>query len=207
MAKRGEASRALSAAYMSSLMGGVFGAILMGLTIPIPASDHALHRLAGTARLLGARHFVRRHAVGQRPLRGLTGAALGIMIAMTGSDPQTGTLRYTFDTLYLWEGAPLTSIVLGFFALPELADLAISRAAISGTLAKTEKSGMIQGAKDCFIHWWLILRCSWLGAALGAVPGIGGAIVDWLAYGHAVRTEKGAAQTFGTGDVRRRHRV
>jgi TctA family transporter len=35
MAKRGEAGRALSAAYMSSLMGGVFGAILMGLTIPI----------------------------------------------------------------------------------------------------------------------------------------------------------------------------
>ena len=35
MAKRGEASRALSAAYMSSLLGGVFGAILMGLTIPV----------------------------------------------------------------------------------------------------------------------------------------------------------------------------
>ena len=47
-----------------------------------------------------------------------------------------------------------------------------------------------------------MLRCSWLGAALGAVPGIGGAVVDWLAYGHALRTEKGAAQTFGTGDVR-----
>jgi hypothetical protein len=27
-------------------------------------------------------------------------------------------------------------------------------------------------------------------------------VIDWLAYGHAVRTEKGAAQTFGTGDVR-----
>ena len=61
---------------------------------------------------------------------------------------------------------------------------------------------MWQGAKDCFTHWWLVLRCSWLGAALGAVPGIGGAVVDWLAYGHALRTEKGAAQTFGKGDVR-----
>ncbi len=37
---------------------------------------------------------------------------------MIGSDPQTGTLRYTFDTLYLWEGAPLTAIILGLFALP-----------------------------------------------------------------------------------------
>jgi TctA family transporter len=35
MAKRGEAGRALSAAYMSSMLGGIFGAILMGLTLPL----------------------------------------------------------------------------------------------------------------------------------------------------------------------------
>ena len=202
MAKRGEASRALSAAYMSSLLGGVFGAALMGLTIPIL---RPIMLYIGSPELLAFSilgiSFVATLS-GSAPLRGLTGAALGVMIAMIGSDPQTGTLRYTFDTLYLWEGAPLTSIVLGFFALPELADLAIARTSISGNLAKTDKSGMWQGAKDCFVHWWLILRCSWLGAFLGAVPGIGGAIVDWIAYGHAVRTEKGAAQTFGRGDVR-----
>src|SRR4051794_41975434 len=33
MAKRGEAGRALSAAYMSSLLGGVFGAFLMAISI------------------------------------------------------------------------------------------------------------------------------------------------------------------------------
>ncbi len=202
MAKRGEASRALSAAYMSSLLGGVFGAILMALTIPIL---RPIMLYIGSPELLAFSilgiSFVATLS-GNAPLRGLAAAALGIMIAMTGSDPQTGTLRYTFDTLYLWEGAPLTSIILGFFALPELADLAISRTAISGNLSKTNAVGMWQGARDCFQHWWLILRCSWIGAGLGAVPGIGGAIVDWIAYGHAVRTEKGAAQTFGKGDVR-----
>ena len=35
MAKKGEAGRALSAAYMSSLMGGVFGAMLLAVSIPI----------------------------------------------------------------------------------------------------------------------------------------------------------------------------
>src|SRR6201995_4284018 len=35
MAKKGQAGRALSAAYMSSLMGGVFGAFLMFVSIPI----------------------------------------------------------------------------------------------------------------------------------------------------------------------------
>ena len=202
MAKRGEASRALSASYMSSLLGGLFGAALMGLTIPML---RPIMLYIGSPELLAFSvlgiSFVATLS-GNAPLRGLAAAALGIMIAMIGSDPQTGTLRYTFDTLYLWEGAPLTAIILGLFALPELADLAISRTAISGSMAKTDASGMIKGAKDCFKHWWLILRCSWIGAGLGAVPGIGGAVVDWVAYGHAARTEKGAQRTFGKGDVR-----
>lgn len=202
MAKRGEASRALSASYMSSLMGGLFGAALMGITIPIL---RPIMLYIGSPELLAFSvlgiSFVATLS-GNTPLRGLASAGLGIMIAMIGSDPQTGTLRYTFDTLYLWEGAPLTAVVLGLFALPELADLAISRTAISGNMAKTDKMGMLQGARDCFKHWWLILRCSWIGAGLGAIPGIGGSVVDWVAYGHAARTEKGAQQTFGKGDVR-----
>ena len=141
MAKRGEASRALSASYMSSLLGGLFGAALMGLTIPML---RPIMLYIGSPELLAFSilgiSFVATLS-GNAPLRGLAAAALGIMIAMTGSDPQTGTLRYTFDTLYLWEGAPLTSIMLGLFALPELADLAISRTAIAGNMAKTDKSG------------------------------------------------------------------
>ncbi len=202
MAKRGEAGRALSAAYLSSMMGGIFGAILMGVAIPIL---RPMILFIGSPELLGfAVLGISMVAVlsGNTPLRGLTVACLGLMISMVGSDPQTGTLRWTMDTLYLWEGAPLVPIVLGLFALPELCDLAIARTAIAGNLAKESTKGMLLGAKDCFTHIWLVLRCSWLGAALGAIPGISGAVVDWLAYGHAMRTEKGAAQSFGRGDVR-----
>ena len=49
---------------------------------------------------------------------------------------------------------------------------------------------------------WLIARCSFIGVGLGAVPGVGAAVIDWVAYGHAARTEKGGRQTFGEGDVR-----
>ena len=202
MAKRGEASRALSAAYMSSMMGGVFGAILMGVSLPIL---RPIMLYIGSPELLSfAVLGISMVAVlsGNTPLRGLTVAGLGLLISMIGSDPQTGTLRWTLDTLYLWEGPPLVPIVLGLFALPELADLSIARTAIAGDMARTDRRGMWKGAQDCFEHWWLVLRCSWLGSALVAVPGIGGAVVDWLAYGHAMRTEKGAAQTFGRGDVR-----
>src|SRR5262244_846464 len=202
MARRGEAGRALSAAYMSSMMGGVFGAFLMAVCLPI---------LRPVMLYLGSPELLAFSALGismvavlsgNTPLRGLVAASLGILIAMIGTDPQTGTLRWTFDFLYLWDGVPLVPVVLGLFALPELCDLAVARSSIAADTKYNATSGMWQGAKDCFIHWWLVLRCSWIGSAFGAVPGIGGAVIDWLAYGHAVRTEKGAAQSFGKGDVR-----
>ena len=125
------------------------------------------------------------------------------MIAMIGSDPQTGTLRWTFDSLYLWDGLPLTPILLGLFALPELCDLLIARVAIAAGFEKADiYKGQWQGVKDCIENWWLILRCSWIGGGIGSIPGISASVVDWLAYGHALKTEKGANLTFGKGDVR-----
>jgi TctA family transporter len=203
MAKRGEAGRALSAAYMSSLMGGLFGAALMALTIPIL---RPVMLFIGSPELLGFAVFgMSMVAVlsGSAPLRGIAAGCFGIMCAMIGSDPQTGTLRWTFDSLYLWDGLPLTPLVLGLYALPELCDLLLLRTSVAagGTNVSVYK-GQWQGVKDCFRHWWLILRCSWIGGGIGSIPGISAAVVDWLAYGHALRTERGAAKTFGTGDVR-----
>jgi TctA family transporter len=203
MAKRGEAGRALSAAYTSSLMGGVFGALLLAFTIPIlrPAMLYL-----GSPELLAFSILgISMVAVlsGSAPLRGITAGAVGIMIAMIGSDPQTGTPRWTFGSLYLWDNLPLTPLLLGVFALPELCDLLIARVAIAAGSEKINVyKGQWQGVKDCFDNWWLILRCSWIGGGIGSIPGISAAVVDWLAYGHALKTEKGAAQTFGKGDVR-----
>ncbi|HKA70883.1 MAG TPA: tripartite tricarboxylate transporter permease [Xanthobacteraceae bacterium] len=203
MAKKGEAGRALSAAYMSSLMGGVFGAFLLAVSIPIL---RPVMLYLGSPELLAFSVLgISMVAVlsGNAPLRGITAGCLGVMIAMIGSDPQTGTLRWTFDSLYLWDGLPLTPLLLGVFALPELCDLLITRAAIAAGFEKADiYKGQWQGVKDCFRHWWLILRCSWIGGGIGSIPGISASVVDWLAYGHALKTEKGAAATFGRGDVR-----
>src|SRR5436190_11740053 len=203
MAKKGEAGRALSAAYMSSLMGGVFGAVLMGISIPIL---RPVMLFIGSPELLAFSVLgISMVAVlsGNAPLRGITAGCLGVMIAMIGTDPQTGTLRWTFDSLYLWDGLPLTPLLLGVFALPELCDLLIARVAISAdTGTKNIYKGQWQGVKDCFDNWWLIMRCSWIGGGIGSIPGISASVVDWLAYGHALKTEKGSSLTFGKGDVR-----
>ena len=203
MTKRGEGGRALGASYMSAMIGGLFGAVLMGLTLPI---IRPLILFIGSPELLALAVFgISMVAVlsGNTPLRGLTCACFGMMLAMIGTDPQTGTLRWTMDSIYLWEGLPLVPMTLGIFALPELCDLLVGRTAVvqSKQLVST-RDGLLLGAKDCFTHWFLVLRCASIGSVMGAIPGIGAAVIDWISYGHALRTEKGAQQTFGTGDVR-----
>jgi TctA family transporter len=203
MTRRGEAGRALGASYMAALVGGLFGAALMAVALPVM---RPIILYIGSPELLSIAVFgISMVAVlsGNTPLRGLTFACFGILLRMIGTDPQSGTLRWTMDTLYLWDGLPLVPLTLGIFALPELCDLAIGRMAVvqPGQTLDT-KSGMLLGVKDCLDNWFLILRCSWIGSAMGAIPGIGASVIDWISYGHALRTEKGAAQTFGTGDVR-----
>jgi TctA family transporter len=203
MTKRGEGGRALGAAYTSALMGGLFGAALMAIAIPL---IRPLMMYIGSPELLALSVFgISMVAVlsGRTPLRGLTVACLGVMLAMIGTDPQTATMRWTLDWDYLFDGLPLVPMTLGIFALPELCDLAISRTAIfKGKVLDSSRSGLMQGARDCFRHWFLVLRCSWIGSVIGAIPGISAAIIEWISYGHALKTEKGAAQTFGKGDVR-----
>jgi TctA family transporter len=203
MTRRGEAGRALGASYMAALIGGLFGALLMAVALPVL---RPIILYIGSPELLGVAVFgISMVAVlsGNAPLRGLTAACFGMMLSMIGTDPQSGTLRWTMDSLYLWDGLPLVPLTLGIFALPELCDLAIGRmAVVQEGMTLDTKTGMLLGVQDCMRHWFLILRCSWIGAAMGAIPGIGASVIDWISYGHALRTEKGAAQTFGTGDVR-----
>jgi TctA family transporter len=203
MTRRGEAGRALGASYMAALIGGLFGAALMAVVLPVM---RPIILYIGSPELLAIAVFgISMVAVlsGNAPLRGLTFACFGMMLRMIGTDPQSGTLRWTMGTLYLWDGLPLVPLTLGIFALPELCDLAIGRMAIvqQGQTLDT-KTGMLLGIKDCLEHWFLILRCSWIGSAMGAIPGIGASVIDWISYGHALKTEKNATQTFGTGDVR-----
>lgn len=202
MAKKGQAGRAFGAAYSASLIGGVIGALLLAVSIPVL---RPIILYLGSPELLAFSVLgLSMVAVlsGGSPLRGLAIASFGLLLAMIGSDPQTGDLRWTLDTLYLWDGLHLVPVTLGLFALPELADMAIARRSIAGDARTDVRSGQWQGVKDTFRHKWLVLRVALIGAGLGAIPGIGAAVIDWIAYGHAARTEKGARETFGKGDVR-----
>jgi len=202
MARKGLAARAFGAGYMSSLSGGIFGALLLALLLPLLKT---VVMYIGSAELLAFCIFgLSMIAVlsGNEPIKGLAVACFGLMLSLVGSDPQTGTLRWTFGTFYMWDHLPLVPIAIGVFAIPELAEMAIERTSIARAGEGPAVGGsQWDGIRDALRNWRLILRCSGLGALLGAVPGVGSAVIDWMAYAHALRTEKNP-ETFGTGDVR-----
>jgi putative tricarboxylic transport membrane protein len=202
LAKQGQAGRALGAGYTSALLGGIFGAVLLAVALPV---IRPVVLYLGTPELLAFCIFgLSMVAVlsGNAPLKGITAACFGLLLAMIGSGSQTGTMRWTFNTFYLWDHLPLIPFTLGLFAMPELAELAVSRSSIArdGTKADFSLTAQWVGARDALANWWLVLRCSSIGAILGTVPGLGAASIDWIVYGHALRTEKN--NFFGRGDIR-----
>ena len=202
MARKGEAGRAFGAAFTSSVLGGLYGAMLLALSVPIIRP--IILEITSPELLAICIFGLSLVAVlsGSTPLKGLAAACIGLMVATAGDDPQTGTLRWTFDSLYLYDGLPVVPLALGLFAVPEIADMVITRQSIAGNASAGSRWAQWEGVKDVFRNKFLLFRCATIGSALGAVPGIGASIIDWIAYGHAVRSIKDSGLTFGKGDVR-----
>jgi TctA family transporter len=200
MAKNGEAGRALGAALMSSLVGAIIGAFSLAIAIPVV---RPLVLTFGSPEffmisLLGVTFVA--SLSGGNLLKGLISGGLGFFLATIGLDPISGIQRFTFGQLFLWDGIGLVPVTLGLFAVPEIIDLAIVATSISRE--KVGKlGGVMEGIKDTFRHWWLVVRCSAMGAYIGVIPGMGGAVSQWLAYAHAVQSSPDK-ERFGRGDVR-----
>ncbi|WP_435530937.1 tripartite tricarboxylate transporter permease [Pseudotabrizicola alkalilacus] len=199
LAKQGQAARALSAAFISSMAGGIFGAIILtGFVViarPIILSF-------GSAELFMLALFgLSMVAVlaGRSLAKGLAACSIGLIIGSIGGAPATGEFRMIFGFDYLYDGIPLVVVGLGFFAIPEIADLLRKNSAIAS--GHTLGTGWFQGFRDWWANVWLSMRCSGIGCIIGAIPGLGGSVVDWIAYGHAVQTVKKDPQ-FGKGDIR-----
>ncbi|MFT5445137.1 MAG: putative tricarboxylic transport membrane protein [Gammaproteobacteria bacterium] len=199
MAKRGEGARALGAAFTASLFGGVFGAIV--LTFAVFAARPIILAMGFGEQLLLIVLALSMIGMltGQSAMKGLATCTIGLLLGTVGASPSTGEFRLTFDSIYLSDGIPIVIVGLGMFAVPEIVDL-LRR---SGTISKTGElgHGWVEGFKDAFRHKWIVVRCSIIGCIVGALPGLGGSVVDWIAYGHVVQTSKNR-ESFGTGDVR-----
>jgi putative tricarboxylic transport membrane protein len=208
MAKKGEAGRALGAALSSSLLGALIGAAALALAIPVVRplvlafGSPELFMLA----IVGLAFIASLSAQGARGMaRGFIAGGLGLLLATVGQDPQAGIARFTFDTLYLWQGIDIVPVLVGLFAIPELLDLVVRGSSIAGDQPAGEvRKGALEGIKDTFRHFWLAIRCSLIGTFIGITPGLGGSVAQWMAYGHATQSARTPEERkgFGNGDVR-----
>jgi putative tricarboxylic transport membrane protein len=208
MAKNGEAGRALGAALMSSLVGALIGAVALALAIPIV---RPLVLTFGSPELfllsmIGIACITSLSGSGMRgQIRGFAMGLLGLLLSTIGQERQSGSLRFDMGLMYLWEGLDLVPVLVGIFAIPELVDLAVRGTSIAGD-RPTESlgRGVMEGIKDTFRHFWLVVRCSAVGVFVGVMPGAGGGVAQWMAYAHAVQSAKNAEDRarFGKGDVR-----
>ena len=202
LAKKGQAGRAFGAAYTVSALGGVFGALLMAASLPfiLPVifafgiPEFLMLGLLGLT-MVGV-------LSGNAIAKGLTVGLLGLLLTTVGYAEATGVPRFHLGTEYLLDGIPIIPIALGLFGIPELLEMAVKNLSISRVeVTDPNRGGLMRGIKDVFHHRWLALRSSFIGTYVGILPGLGGSIVDWIAYGHAVQSarDKGA---FGKGDIR-----
>ncbi len=199
LAKNGQAARALSAAFTASLLGGVFGAVLLTGFVVVAKPIILMFSTAELFMFAVLGLSVVGILAGNSMIRGLAACGLGILIGAIGAAPATSESRIDMGLDYLVDGIPLVIVGLGLFAIPELVDLMRRNTTIASN--STLGSGWLQGVKDTFKHWFLVLRSSTLGTIVGAIPGLGGGVVDWLAYGHAVQSSKDKSQ-FGKGEIK-----
>jgi putative tricarboxylic transport membrane protein len=197
MARKGEAARALSAAYFSSMIGGVFGAIVLTAAIVV-ARPLVLAFGVGELLMLVVLGITMVSVLsGASLVKGFIACGLGMILGAVGPAPATSELRLVVgNSDYLADGLPLAAIALAAFAVPEIVNLLRRGEAIAEQPPLGR--GWLQGIIDTWRNKWLVLRCSIIGCIIGALP-IGGS--DWIAYGHAVQSCK-PRDGFGKGDVR-----
>jgi TctA family transporter len=202
LAKKGHAGRAFGAAYTVSALGGVFGALLMAASLPfiLPVifafgiPEFLMLGLLGLT-MVGV-------LSGNSIAKGLTVGLFGLLLTTVGYAEATGVPRFHLQTEYLLDGIPIIPIALGLFGIPELLEMAVKNTSISRVeMSDDGRGGLLRGIRDVLHHRWLTLRSSLIGTYVGILPGLGGAIVDWIAYGHAVQSAKDKSM-FGKGDIR-----
>ena len=200
LAKKGQAARALSSAFLSSMLGGLIGAlvltafILIARPVVLSFSSSELFMLT----LLGLSMVA--VLSGKDVFKGIAACGVGLLVGTIGMAPATGEFRLPFEIDYLYDGLPLVVVGLGIFALPEIIDLLVKRGAISEQPCQLGK-GWKEGVKDVARRPGLVARCAGIGSLMGTIPGLAGSVVDWLTYGHAVQSAKDKSQ-FGKGDIR-----
>ncbi|WP_116084053.1 tripartite tricarboxylate transporter permease [Tropicimonas sp. IMCC34011] len=203
MTRAGHAGRALSIGFFFSALGGLIGATVLLMTGPLLArlalnfSSFEFFWLALLGLLTCAL------VSGSNPVKGGVSLAIGLLIATVGLDVTSGQPRFTFGSVELSGGVSFIPVMIGMFAFSEilrgLSGIGAADAATAATPASDGAMRPYRGILGLLKTYPLsLVRGTALGSSLGALPGVGGDLAAWIAYGVSRRFSR-TPQKFGTG--------
>lgn len=201
MARKGEGTRAVTAGVTASAVGGIGGAVVLALILPAMRPIVLAFGPPEFCMLAVAALVFMAYVTEGTVLKSLIAGLSGLMLAFVGLEIGTGTTRYTFGQLYLWDGIQLVPMMIGLFAIAEMMALLRRGGSIAGAEQRTGAVAQtLQGVKDVFIHWRVTLQSSATGVAFGLAPGVGATSAQFVAYTQALRMSK-RGDEYGTGVV------
>ncbi len=199
MAAQGKAGKALGVSLTASFIGGtisVLGLMTIAPTLGMVVLEFGPVEMFSVA-VLGIT-IIASLSQGST-IRGLFAGALGLLLAMVGMDVTTGTPRFTFGVMNLFEGIPFTVALIGLFSIPQ---------AIRLIQADEEAQKLVSKVTDRMLPTLAefkhllpnMVRSGVIGMFTGLVPGAGGDTACWFAYNEAKRFSK-HKEKFGTGFI------
>ncbi len=198
LAQSGQAGKALMVAAIGSCIGGGFATLMLTLTAPLlivfalqfgPADYFSLMLLALT--MVAA-------IAGKSATKAAFAACVGLLLSMIGIDLQTGVARGTFGIPHLYNGIDVVLGGIGLFAIGEVLWVA------SGGHAKQVEDFKNQKVMLTAQEWvrsgvgWV--RGALIGFFAGVLPGSGGTLATFMAYGVEKRFSK-RPEKFGKGAI------
>ena len=200
MTRKGQAELALGAGLVFSVVGGLFGTVVLIFAAPtladfaIQFSSYEYFWLV----LLGLTCAV--FITSSHPLKGMVTLSLGLLVACVGLGNPAGFPRFTFGSAEMTGGIGMIPMMIGMFAISEVIRFVVDTSPPAQLV--TDKVGNVlagqwQLAKKYPVQ---ILRGSALGTLVGALPGAGADIAAWMSYAISKKFSK-EPEKFGTGHV------
>lgn len=201
MTLKGEGKKALYYSIIASGVGSIIGLVVLLFFAPVLSSisvkfgppEMFLLSICGLT-IVGS-------LTGKNVSKGLIAALIGLFLAMIGMDNTTGSMRFIFGTKTLRGGINLIPAVIGLFAIAEMIKqgIGIGRGGQENCIRKLTDFKFVDIWKETWRKYsGVLLKSSAIGTFIGILPGTGGAIAAFLAYGEAKGRDKEG--TFGQGN-------
>lgn len=197
---KGKASECLGVSLVCSVIGGVFGSLILIFMAP-PLAEVALKFSSFEYFWLAVLGLS--CAVFISPgnnVKALISLTLGLLLATVGLDLITGSPRFTFNNPDLMAGISFIPVMIGIFAVSEVMNFMSDNQVSNKTNIKD--TGKVFGDVGTSLrkYWKSVLRGSSVGGLVGVLPGAGADIAAWMSYAISRKFSK-TPEKFGSGHI------